>query len=474
MRRGRLAGPLAVLLLAGCAQLPPEAGFPALQAEVAQRAGARPALAREQVEDARAGVRARLAAGMDAAAAVDIALTHSPRAQTLYETLEAERAAGEQAGLPDNPFLHLSRLKPRDGDPAKYDLSLTQNLVSLLTAPARARAAEARFAAARQRAVEEVLRLAGEARAGLLAAQAAVQIEEVYASAQAATGAGLELARRQRAAGNITERTLLMEQQLHQQMALLLAGARQESLAARERLNALLGLWGADTQWRLASERLPRLPAQELPLAELETKAIEASLALAAQRQTLDALAQQAGVDTSLPWLRGVELGYGWEREGRARERAHGPSIGLALPLFDSGGARAAEAEARLRAALAQTQAQASALRAQARLAAARLQAARGTVEHYLEGLLPLARRELELAQQDYNAMQADAAMLLAVKRRQLDTGRQFVEALRDYWQARAAVEALLAGVAPQDMGGGAAAGSGAAAAMPGGSGGGH
>src|SRR5690606_18152822 len=85
-------------------------------------------------------------------------------------------------------------------------------------------------------------------------------------------------------------------------------------------------------------------------------------------------------------------------------------------------------------------------IRAAARAAAARLVAARDRVRFYEEVLLPMRQTVLEETQLQYNAMATSAFELLRAKRTQVDAQRSHVEALRDYWIARAEVEQLIAG----------------------------
>ena len=88
-------------------------------------------------------------------------------------------------------------------------------------------------------------------------------------------------------------------------------------------------------------------------------------------------------------------------------------------------------------------------LGAQARSAAARLTQARATVQQFENVMLPLATRVVESSQLQYNAMQISAFELLADRRRELDLTQAHIESLRDYWLARAAIDALLAGASP-------------------------
>ena len=65
-----------------------------------------------------------------------------------------------------------------------------------------------------------------------------------------ATQASYELSKRLRAAGNNRELDLLNEQDLYEQSKLDLSMAESDVTQSRERLNALMGLWGKQTRWK--------------------------------------------------------------------------------------------------------------------------------------------------------------------------------------------------------------------------------
>jgi cobalt-zinc-cadmium efflux system outer membrane protein len=70
--------------------------------------------------------------------------------------------------------------------------------------------------------------------------------------------------------------------------------------------------------------------------------------------------------------------------------------------------------------------------------------------------MLPLRREITEGFQRQNNAMLVGAFALLAAKREEVEAGRAYIEAVRDYWVARARVEALMAGRMTEGSVGGA------------------
>src|SRR5262249_1304801 len=110
-------------------------------------------------------------------------------------------------------------------------------------------------------------------------------------------------------------------------------------------------------------------------------------------------------------------------------------------PIFDQGQARVARLRAQLHAAQHRADALAVAIRSEVRQARNRLMIARTTIESYAQTLIPLRERIVALSQSQYNAMRLGVYQLLQAKQNEIDSYRQYIEAVRDYWIARADLE---------------------------------
>src|SRR5438034_7116996 len=115
-------------------------------------------------------------------------------------------------------------------------------------------------------------RLAGNVKTAFYTLQGAEQMLELRQTVAHATELSAEIAGRQREAGNIMDLDLASERALADEAKLDLARAEADVLAGREELNALLGLWGPNTAWKVAP-RLPGLPAEDLRRQGLESLA---------------------------------------------------------------------------------------------------------------------------------------------------------------------------------------------------------
>jgi outer membrane protein TolC len=207
-----------------------------------------------------------------------------------------------------------------------------------------------------------------------------------------------------------------------------------------------MGLWGDAADWQ-AEPRLPELPSEPIEVSNLEARSIAASIDLALLRQEIETTATQAGVRNLEALIGDLELGGTAERDDREWEA--GPTLSIAIPLFDQGQARRAGARAELNRKLEEYYARAVEVRSIARDGQRRLQTARERVRRYRDVVLPLEAGVGAELQLQYNAMQIGVFDLLAAKERQIETGARYIQALRDYWLAHVALSQILNGRPP-------------------------
>lgn len=436
----------AALLLGGCA-IPKEAGFPDVAAAVAQRSGHRILWDQGAAADAevKKSVAALLARELTADEAVQIALLNNKRLQETYEDLMIAQADVVQAGLLKNPVFSASVQFPLAGSTGlNVELGVEQDFLDLLMIPARKRVAEAQFAAVKLRVGSEVLALAAEVRSTFYTLQGAAQIAAMRRTIGEAADASAELAQRQHEAGNISDLDLANEQALSAQIKLDLARSEAEILTIRERLTRLLGLWGQGTSFRLAP-RLPELPAEEPSLEHLEARAIAQRLDLAAARLDVEASAHALALAQNFRWIGGVSLGASGEGH-TGGERMVGPTAGIELPIFDQKQAAVARLGAELRQRQRRLAATAINARSEVREARGRVVFARSVAGYFREAVIPLRERIVALSQQQYDAMLLGVYQLLVAKQNEVSAYREYIEAVRDYWIARAELERAVGG----------------------------
>lgn len=387
-------------------------------------------------------VKQLLAKPLGAEEAVQLAMYNSPNLQAALEEIGIARAELVGASLLPNPEVEarIGFVKDRD---AEIGLAATENLSRLIFLPMRRGVANAELEAARLRVAGTALELGYEVRRAFYQYQAAQQIVELRQTVLEATAASYELAKRLHEAGNITDLDFANERGFHEESRFAVADAEVAALEQREMLNRLIGLSGRATAWQLAG-RLPDPPEKEPPLADLERRAIERSLGLRELEQNYVAAARRANLARAEALVPELRAGISAEREDAGWEV--GPMVALELPIFDQGQGSVGIARADMRRIQHQFTAHAIDVRSAIRAAQAQLVTASRRARYYQEVLLPLRRQIVTETQRQYNAMQIGAFQLIAARQSEIETGREYVTALRSYWGARAALDQILAG----------------------------
>ncbi len=447
--RSARAASLALLALApGCVSVAvdPDAGFPGLAAELAARTPERIDWSRgEDAAELTAAIDALLARGLTGDAAVQIALLNNRELQASYAALGMAQAELVQASLLHNPVVGAGALVR--GNPVDLAFGLAVDVADLFYAPLRRRTAAADFEGARLLAAGRVLDTAWAARTAFIAHQADEQMLELRRQVADSTAASAEVARRMREAGNLRELDLARERALAGQARLELQAAELAALGSRERLTAILGLWGERTAWALAESRLPEIPSELPAIAGLETRAVARSLDLAAAAQHLVAAQENLRLTRASRFLPEFVAGAGVERDAGRWDA--GPSAAIPVPLFDRGQARLARAKLQLVEAQDLHYAIAVQIRSALRDARDRVLAEGERASFYRREQLPLRERVVRESQLQYNAMQLGVFELLRARQEQIETAAGYVETLRAYWLAQADLDLLLAGRLP-------------------------
>ncbi len=441
---------VALILLSGCASLDPEAGYRPLRDTVAERGG----LDLPWITAQRRGLADTLmetlrAQPLEIDTAVQLALLNHPGLEADLAELGGAEAEAFQSALLRNPFLHVSALYPRDEHGRALDIGVSWDVLGLLALPPRREAADHARAAARLRAGARALGLAARTRAAWYDQVAEREAVDWLRDQEEAAALAAEVAGRLEAAGNLPP----MSARASRSALLESRHAREDAEVAaetgRERLAALLGVGdGADL---ILPERLPRLPARDpdpvdadhLAARHLDIAVLEAELARARK------LADRANPGY---WTNSLELGWNWDREADG-EWKDGPSLGLSLPLFDTGAGRRVAAEFEIRRLEARLRERHAEIRSEARLLDSRMRRARARVESLREELLPLLSDSQDAALLEYNAMHRSVFHLLDLKRRELAAIHRLAAHLADYWRARAGLDALRMGVSLAEAG---------------------
>ena len=403
----------------------------------------------------REAVRGMLADGLTADEAVRIGLLNNRRLQAAFDELGVASGELAEASVLRDPEIEASVRFSGGGDPA-IEVDAVQDVLDLVVLGRRRGVASAGLEAARRDAIAAVIDRVAEVRSAYYRAQAAEQRLEMRQAILVATDAAYTLARRLREAGNINELELLRERDLFEEARIDLVEAKAERALRRQELDAVLGLWGQETDWRIAG-RLDAPPKEPIELTHFERLAVERSLELEAERFRLQASGGRVGLARLGRWLPELGVGVSAEREAESGEWGVGPAVVLSVPLWSApGGGAVIRREAELSRQQQRYTALAIEVRSRARSTRERLRAARARVEAYRDTLLPLRAEIVEQTELQRNAMAASSFELFAAKRRQIEAGAAYLDALLDYWLARVAADQTLAGGRPGEATGAA------------------
>src|SRR5437016_3564975 len=428
--------------LAGCAHVDPNPAFRELANTVHLRTGKRVQWNRGSAEDAQAQavVTSLLSRPLTANSAVQIALLNNHNLQATYEELGIAQADLVEAGLLRNPIFTFERRFPGQA----LEADLLKEFIDILLLPLRKRIAAAQFEAAKLRVGHEILKTAAEVRAAFYEHQGDEQLVDLRKTVAEATERSAETALRMQQAGNLKNLDLTNEQATQAQAKIELDKAQSEAVQSREKLNKLMGAFGTQTNWTVAP-RLPELPGGEVSTSQLESRAIQQRLDLAAAQDEFIAQARSLGIARADAILQQAEVGAHYERE-ISGEYAVGPSVNVPIPIFNQGQAAVARSSAKLRQREQRYLALAADIRSDVRAARDKLLLSRRQVEYFKSTALPTRTRVTEESQLEYNAMQIGPFQLLQAKQEEVKTGADSVEALRDYWVARAELEKAVGG----------------------------
>lgn len=439
-------------LVVGCAPLNPRPAFDATNAIITERSGLDAAWIRNEEDEARilARVREILKEPLTARRVAQIALLNNRGLHANLEELGVAQANLAASGLPSNPELEGFLGWPSErGREKKFEIEFGTDLLDLVVLPSRRRLARLELAQTKALAGEAVLRLAADAQVAFHELAALVEVEARQKVALDVEETLVEFAEARERAGNLSDLDLELHRAELAEARAEVALTAREIAVGRERLNALMGLWGPDTAWALAppTDDLGDAPGDA---ATLESAALEQRFDLAAARAAVELLESTLRLQRKTRWLpAGVRAGARVEREEGNRVRLQGPEVKLQLPIFNPGRAESARLEAlwlqaqRLREDL-EVRA-----RAEVRERVERVRSARELAVYWRETAIPQRARILDMTLQRYNMMLKGADHLLEAKKRAVLAEIRWIEARRDARVARVELALAAGGAVP-------------------------
>lgn len=435
---------LSLFVLNACATPNPDAAFVEFGDMVAERVSEPVAWRTGGSEDLAVDARVDelLAQPLDVDAAVGVALLSNRGLQARYASLGIAQADVVQAGLLQNPVFEIM-IRPSTEEGTNIEFGLMQNFVDLLMRPARQKIAEAEYDSVRMELAAHLLDFVGDVRAAYYEHRGALArlgvIEEIAATQQDAA----DLSKAFHSAGNISD----LDDAVHQAEA---GAARIERLDAQQDVRQtrieLAEVMGIEHigDWQVPA-RLPPAPESKVKLTGLQDRAIRDHFDLSAHRSELKAAIVEAGMEEDFRLFEEAELAISAEREPDGAWLI-GPALEIPIPIFDQGQARVTAAQLEVRRLRDSLLAEERHIRSKVAMAADAMMSARERAMHLRDNLLPIREDIVRLTLAEYNFMLESPFHLLETQQDANETYLMYVEALTDYWLARAALIASIGG----------------------------
>ncbi len=441
---------ISLAFLAGCVSNRSQKSFEQVEEEVGRRTGQaiRWHQVPEEREEARKQKNILLEDELRLQEAVKITLLNNPSLQRLYQSIGIAEAEVVKTMLPPNPVMEIGYTHIRSNGHS-WEFNLVQELIGVIMIPWNKKVAEAEAQRVRYKITAEVMDIVLNVKIAYRRAQAAKQTLEMLKKTLQSDQAAYEMAERLRDAGNISKLELKGHKAVLEQTKMDVSNAGLKFAEKRERLNLLLGLNHERSQWTI-SDPLPEMKQEDQPpAAEYITAAAQQnSLELEMAQTALLRASRQRGITTFTSVMPSMEAEMQSERESGGTWRL-GPLLAFPLPLFDWGQTERTIADAEINRAIEYIKEIRIQLGAASRITAQRLKTRREQVIQYENTIIPLKKDLTEETQRHFNAMEVGVFDLLAAKKKELDAKRDYLEALADYWVARAETNHLMSGRIP-------------------------
>ncbi len=382
--------------------------------------------------------------GMTADEAVGKALLENPSVQALYRQVEISQADLDQASLLVNPMFEASvRFPDQGGLPTNTEFMLSWNLLDLLRRGDRAELADTELRQARFQVEDELLDFSREVKAQFYHVQSQRQSVDQLDIVLQAASAALELHKRQFQAGNIPQVALAQQEAAETEARIALEQARFRLEQEQAELNMLMGQ-PPDQPVQVA--RLSDIPEHEIALEGLESKALANRPDVALARLEIEAAEKSLTLESG-GLIDDITFGVSSETDSEAGgPTVTGPSVSFPVPLFDRKQGKVAHFRARAEQGRSLLAARELRAKTEVRVAYSKLEAARRKVERLRDELVPKRRQILLLSRPYYDSMLLGVYPLLQFRQDLAQARLELIEAIADYWTARAGLERAVGG----------------------------
>ncbi|MBX9943767.1 MAG: TolC family protein [Reyranella sp.] len=445
------AAALASVMATGCAKFTGDGGMAPVTDSIRREIGkdAVKITSPEEVQRARERVQALLAEPLTEESAVQIALLNNRGLQAEYNELGISEADYVQTSLPANPAIGAARTFGT-GSFVGLGLQLVGNLLAYATSGRRTEIAKREFEEARYRAVGTTLTFSIDVHRAYVRAIAAQQRLSYLEQSRQTADAAARLMRQLGETGGANKLDQGRVAAFYAELSAHIAQARLAAQRDREALNRILGLWGSDLSYKLPP-KLPALPATLEPLNDVEVEAVRRRIDLIILRYEIVTLAKSIGFVDATRYFSFLQLGGFYDNEvetNSAGEQTskdrYGLTLGITIPIFDTGEARATAAREIYMRAVNRLAERSVNARSEARISYASYKAHYDIARYYQSRIVPLRRQISEEVLLRYNGMLLDVFELIIDARESIGVNLAAFDALRDYHLAMADLQAAL------------------------------
>lgn len=375
--------------------------------------------------------------------AVQIALLNNPQIQAIFEEVGISQADLVEAGLFSNPVFDLFiRYPNKKNFLTDIEYSITSSFIDLFLIPLRTKVAKAELEQTTLRVANKILDLAFEVEQTYYQLQAAQQELKYTQSIAEITSIHSEIVSRQQNVHNVNKLDFQQIQSRFLEAKLEIVRNKNEIIHLREKLNKLFGFY-EKIKWKISND-LPEIDYQSLPIERLESVAFRERLDLQAARFEVLRLSRKLGIKQWWVYTNG-RIGIGGERDPDGLNTL-GPAFSGEIPIFNYGQA----ARLRLQAELRQAQDLLAFLEIQIlseiREAHKLLTNNLDVINDYRAQILPLQNKIIESSEELYNVMGLGVDRLLENKRQEVQTYKNYLFSLRNYWMSRVQIDRALGG----------------------------
>lgn len=443
------------LLLGGCAQFTPDGGVSVAQGIASAELGKETIKIAD--ETLAASVQSRvsklLKSSLSADAAVQIALFNNRGLQASYNELGITEAQLIQSTLPPRPRFSIA---DSIGSGQLYiERQIAVGILSLATLQARKEIAADKFKNAQLKAAEATLRLAADTRKQYYRVVAAGKQLSYLLQAKNSAETVSELIKKLGESGGMGKLDQGREHVFYAETVAQIARAMLVQRVEKERLTRLMGLWGKDANFRLASN-LPPLPNKLQTAKDIEALAISKRIDLQQMRGDLDILAKEFGLTQTTRFVTDVELSgaSSFERGKTATatglekdiSNRRGVGVSIVIPIYDFGQSKLKESEETYMRSANLLAEKAVTVRSEVREAYTAYRGNYDIARHYEAQILPLRKIIQDESLLQYSGMLIDVTTLIADARARMLSNAASVDARRDFWLASVDLKHALIG----------------------------